>query len=55
MIMSLLAVPVVLVVTGLSKPARLVDAYARRPQVQERLTSQIDEFERTLEPRGCWS
>ncbi len=28
-------------VTGLSKLARLVDIYARRPQVQERLTSQI--------------
>ncbi len=28
-------------VTGLSKIARLVDAYARRPQVQERLTTQI--------------
>lgn len=28
-------------VTGLSKLARLVDVYARRPQVQERLTSQI--------------
>ena len=28
-------------VTGLSKLARLVDLYARRPQVQERLTSQI--------------
>jgi len=40
-------------VTGLSKLARLVDAYARRPQVQERLTSQIaDELERTLQPRG---
>ncbi len=40
-------------VTGLSKLARLVDAYARRPQVQERLTSQIaDEIERTLQPRG---
>ncbi|MGH9185009.1 MAG: GTP cyclohydrolase I FolE [Acidimicrobiales bacterium] len=40
-------------VTGLSKLARLVDAYARRPQVQERLTTQIaDEVERTLEPRG---
>ncbi len=40
-------------VTGLSKLARLVDAYARRPQVQERLTAQIaDEIERTLEPRG---
>ncbi len=40
-------------VTGLSKVARLVDAYARRPQVQERLTSQIaNEIERTLQPRG---
>lgn len=40
-------------ITGLSKIARLVDAYARRPQVQERLTSQIaDEMERTLEPKG---
>jgi len=28
-------------ITGLSKVARLVDLYARRPQVQERLTSQI--------------
>ena len=28
-------------VTGLSKLARLVDVYARRPQVQERLTTQI--------------
>lgn len=40
-------------VTGLSKLARLVDAYARRPQVQERLTTQIaDEIERTLQPKG---
>ena len=40
-------------VTGLSKLARLVDAYAKRPQVQERLTSQIaDEIERTLQPKG---
>jgi GTP cyclohydrolase I len=40
-------------VTGLSKLARLVDAYAKRPQVQERLTAQIaDEIERTLRPRG---
>jgi len=40
-------------VTGLSKLARLVDAYAKRPQVQERLTTQIaDEIERTLQPKG---
>ena len=40
-------------VTGLSKLARLVDAYAQRPQVQERLTAQIaDEIERTLQPKG---
>ena len=40
-------------VTGLSKIARLVDAYAKRPQVQERLTAQIaDELEKTLQPQG---
>jgi GTP cyclohydrolase I len=40
-------------VTGLSKLARLVDGYARRPQVQERLTTQIaDAIERSLAPRG---
>lgn len=40
-------------ITGLSKLARLVDAYAKRPQVQERLTTQIaDALERVLQPRG---
>lgn len=40
-------------VTGLSKIARLVDLYARRPQVQERLTSQVaDALVRRLSPRG---
>jgi GTP cyclohydrolase IA len=40
-------------ITGLSKLARLVDVYARRPQVQERMTSQIaDAMMTTLEPRG---
>jgi GTP cyclohydrolase I len=40
-------------ITGLSKLARLVDAYAKRPQVQERLTAQIaDEIDQTLAPRG---
>ncbi len=41
-------------ITGLSKLARLVDLYARRPQVQERMTSQIaDALTRVLEPRGA--
>lgn len=41
-------------ITGLSKLSRLVDSYARRPQVQERLTSQIaDEIDRRLQPRGA--
>ncbi|GGZ85375.1 GTP cyclohydrolase I FolE [Streptomyces echinoruber] len=40
-------------ITGLSKLARLVDVYARRPQVQERLTTQIaDSLMKILEPRG---
>ena len=40
-------------ITGLSKLARLVDVYARRPQVQERLTTQVaDAITRILEPRG---
>jgi GTP cyclohydrolase I len=40
-------------ITGLSKVARLVEAYARRPQVQERLTSQIaDTLSTTLGARG---
>jgi GTP cyclohydrolase IA len=40
-------------ITGLSKLARLVDVFARRPQVQERLTTQIaDSLMEILEPRG---
>lgn len=41
-------------VTGLSKIARLVDLYAKRPQVQERLTGQIaDALMRKLDPQGA--
>ena len=40
-------------ITGLSKVARLVDLYARRPQVQERLTTQIaDAMVEILKPMG---
>jgi GTP cyclohydrolase IA len=40
-------------ITGLSKLARLVDVYAKRPQVQERLTTQVaDALTALLAPRG---
>ncbi len=40
-------------ITGLSKLARLIEGYARRLQVQERMTSQVaDTIERVLSPRG---
>jgi GTP cyclohydrolase I len=42
-------------ITGLSKLARLVDGFAKRPQVQERLTSQIaDAIVEVLQPRGAF-
>jgi GTP cyclohydrolase I len=42
-------------ITGLSKLARVVDVFAKRPQVQERLTTEIaDTIERALEPRGVF-
>lgn len=40
-------------VVGISKLARVVDAFARRPQVQERMTNQIaDLIDERLQPRG---
>jgi GTP cyclohydrolase IA len=40
-------------ITGLSKLARVVECYSNRPQVQERLTTQVaDSIERVLQPRG---
>jgi GTP cyclohydrolase I len=40
-------------ITGLSKLARLVDGFARRPQVQERLTTQVaDTIDEVLHPKG---
>jgi GTP cyclohydrolase I len=40
-------------ITGLSKLARVVELYAKRPQVQERLTTQVaDAIESCLQPRG---
>ena len=42
-------------ITGLSKIARLVDVLAHRPQVQERLTTEIaDALDRALEPKGVF-
>ena len=41
-------------ITGLSKLARVVDGFARRPQVQERLTTQVaDAIDERLKPRGA--
>ena len=40
-------------IVGVSGPARLLDFYARRPQLQERISQQIaDHLERVLSPRG---
>jgi len=40
-------------IIGISGPARLVDYYARRPQLQERMGNQVaDHLERLVKPRG---
>jgi GTP cyclohydrolase I len=42
-------------ITGLSKIARVVDTLAKKPQVQERLTTEIAEsIEQALSPRGVF-
>jgi len=42
-------------ITGLSKIARVVDVFSKRPQVQERLTTQIaDTIDAALQPRGVF-
>lgn len=42
-------------ITGLSRIARLVDMLCKRPQVQERITTQIaDSLDRALQPRGVF-
>ena len=41
-------------IVGLSKPVRLVEAFARRLQIQEQLTAQVAEvFDQVVRPRGC--
>ena len=41
-------------IVGLSKIPRLVEAYSRRPQVQEKLTVEIvNAFEEVIQPKGC--
>lgn len=41
-------------IVGLSKISRLIDAFARRPQVQEKLTDEITEtFQKHVRPIGC--
>lgn len=41
-------------IVGLSKIPRMIEIYARRPQVQEKFTHEIvDTFNRVVKPRGC--